>query len=324
MKGNDICPLVQDLLPLYDAGEVNADCQQMIAAHLTACPSCRAALDLCRQPLLDAETKKAIRESEPALRFLRRLQRLGLIAVILFALAGSGLAWASYRAGQAITLRDPDFRRAIQEKLFTPVHQSQRVGQYNVTVERLLLDTTRTVVFYHVEPALTDHPLELRMEDDRGQDYEQRSSRGYHGRDFIAELAPVDPAAAKLKLSFAIPEAPARALFEVAVNPAAVQATTSELWPDVKLNLGELRLDVEHVLLGISRSQVDVRALWPLDKGIQGLGVGKAFLPAPLMEAGKPRSAAAGFFNAGPGEAPREEQAGLVDVTNRRELSLEG
>ena len=321
---NDICPLVQDLLPLYDAGEVNETCREMVAAHLAACQSCRAALDMYRQPLFDTETKEAIRTGEPAPRFLQRLQRLGLIAAVLILLAGSGLAWASYRAGQAITLRDPDFRRAIQEKLFTPVHQTGKVGAYTITVERLLLDSTRTVVFYHVEPALDERPLDLKMADDKGNNYEQRSSRGYQGRDFVAELAAVDPAAERLQLAFTTPDEPAAAQFDIAVNPAAVQVTTRELWPELQLNPGELRLDVEHILLGVSRSQVDIRAFWPLEQGIRGLGLGKVFLPGPVMEAGKARSAAAGFINTGRGEALPGEQAGLLDVTNRRQLAPEG
>jgi len=325
-RSNENHAIIQDLLPIYADGELSPASTELVEEHLNKCESCRKELAAYNKPLL-AEEELALeaisRKARPY--FWPRLRRFAWVGVLVVILGSGGLSWASYHAGRNIAFSDPHYRRAVKEELFTPVHQTQKIGPYEITVERILVDAAQTVVFYHTEPAVAGgERLELTVKDQEDRTYEPHSGFSYGGKDHITELDPVDSRATTLTLEFKVVDTPASGSFSVAVQPQAVQASTSEWWPGVTRKFGPVRVDLEHIVLGITKSQVELRAIWPLDQDIRGIGIGKLPPVGPKVgEDGKVRSASSSFYNVPPGIPMSPEYAQLFDVDNRRQLELE-
>jgi len=325
-QGNkEKCAVIQDLLPIYADNELSTAGAKMVQEHLAECQSCQEELEAYKKQLFDH--KEFVLDDDkkhfaPSLWLPRKSLALAM-ALIIFIGAG-GLSWA-YRAGRNTALSEPDYRRAFKEDLFTPVHQTKKVGPYEITIERMLIDAAQTVVFYEIEPKLQEgERLELNICDQDGRVYEPMSGFSYSGKEYVLELEPVSPKASELTLGIQLEGTPAKGKFKVAVEPTEVQASTSEWWPGIKREASPVRFDLEHVILGLTKNQVNMRAFWPLDQNIRGVGFG-LFPPIgpKIREDGSVSSASSVFYNMRPGMAMLPWHAELLDIDNRRKAELE-
>ena len=101
MKRND-CSIVQDLLPLYIEEMLQPDTAEYVAAHLSGCEICTAALsDLKSEtaaPTLDAkEVRKADQQTMKGLRESLTLQNCILVLTVIIAMMHF-FPWAPLRA----------------------------------------------------------------------------------------------------------------------------------------------------------------------------------------------------------------------------------
>ncbi|MEW6622441.1 MAG: zf-HC2 domain-containing protein [Bacillota bacterium] len=327
------CAVIQDLLPIYADGELSALTESMVREHLVECEACRLELEAYRRPLFTGlvdDSEKELFKSRDffGLALLPGLRRVAWIGVVAILIGASSLAFAAFKMGQSIALQDPVYKRAVKEDLFLRVHQTKQLGPYEVTVSRLLLDNTQTVVFYNTSPALEEQDrLQIVLKDQENTTYELLSGFSYGGKEHVMNMQAVDPTAQELNIEFQLEGTPAEAVFKVAVDPAAVQASTSQWWPGIKREIGPVRIDLERVILGLTKSQVSIRALWPLDAQIRGIGLGKLPPLGPIVgEDGRVRSAGGGFFNVSreARDLPlTDEYASMIDLTNKRHIKIQ-
>ncbi len=79
-----VCSVVQDLLPLYSEGLESKETKQFIEEHLTDCPECQRSLELLREPLPGKIQDEA--KMEDALRKVRRKFKWNKTLVIILSL----------------------------------------------------------------------------------------------------------------------------------------------------------------------------------------------------------------------------------------------
>lgn len=319
------CPIIQDLLPIYADGELSKASSEMVQNHLEECPACLQELEEYKKPLFtdipaveEREYKATIFSLWPG---LRRVAWIGILALLI----GTGsLVYASYNMGKSVALQDPTFQRAIKEDLFIAIHQTKSLGPYEVTITRLLLDNAQTVVFYNTYPALsTEDRINLTIKDQEGRTFEPFSTLSYSGKEHVSKLAPTDPLTQELNLEFTLEDTPAAVNFTIAVDPTPILASTNQWWPGITKEIGPVRVDLEHAVLGITKSQMNIRALWPLDENIRGIGFSIMSPLGPKIGGdGQVISAGAGVFNIRKGYNITGEYGTLVDTLNKRQLEL--
>ncbi|MBF7082276.1 zf-HC2 domain-containing protein [Desulfallas sp. Bu1-1] len=327
---NRECEIIEDLLPLYADGVASDASLELVERHLSGCARCRELLEIYREPALPGlpENETGYLDGNG---FGFRLRRLAVVLLAGIVIATSTIAWASYHAGRNMALRDPSFRQAEKMGLFTEVNQSRELGPYRITVDRVLLDTARTTVFYRVEPGLQDKVnLNVGMLDDKGVHYDPRGGRGLHGRDFVYDLEPVNLDAEKITLTFTTDAMPGEARFEIPVDPTTVAQETREIYPALKANAGPVEFAVDRAVLGLSESIVFFRIRWPRDPEIAGVGIGIDHPMHTTMGPGGPTSAEGRVSRMPPaamikgsGAFPPGFWADLVDETNGKRVKLE-
>ena len=323
------CQIVRDLLPIYADGEAGRATGEFIEQHLEACSHCRELLATCREPVFPA----AISPEDNSIRknsFVDRFRRVALMVALILLFAATAIAWASYNAGKNLALRDPSFQQAEKMDLFTEVNKSKKLGPYVITVNRVLLDTARTTVFYQVEPGLEGEDfLHIAMTDDKGVNYQPRGGRGLHSKNFVYDLEPVNLDAEKIKLTFKTDSIPVEASFTLPVDPTLVAQNTRELYPGLEAQTGPVKLSLDRAVLGLSESIFFFRARWPLEPEIAGVGVGTA--PPMYTEMGPngPNSGETRISRPHPVPAidgPNADVPGpwaqLVDITNGKQVKL--
>jgi len=327
---NSECELIRDLLPLYSDGEASGATLELVERHLPGCPRCREMLEVYRQPALPELT----REQAPAKTkkyFSSKLHQLVFALAVALVMTVSTIAWASYQVGRNAALRDPSFNQASDLGLFTEVRQAKKLGPHVITVERILVDTARTSVFYRVDPGLDSETfLQIEMTDDRGVQYDARGGRGFKGRQFVYDLDPVNIDADKIILNFSTDEIPEQASFEIPVDPGRVAEKTREVYPGLKTAAGPAELALDKAVLGLSESIFFFRIRWPEDSTVAGVGVG---LNPPMQAQMGPNGpvSAEGRFSSPPpssmidpaGAFPPDFWADLTDMTNGKRIIVE-
>ncbi|SFH25582.1 Putative zinc-finger [Desulfotomaculum arcticum] len=324
------CEIIKDLLPLYADGVASAATLKMVEQHLAQCAGCRELLEMYRQPALPvlAADKASCRSGMGG--FWARLRRVAVVFMAGLIITGSTIAWASYQAGRNLALRDPSFRQAEQMDLFTEVNQSQKLGTNSITVNKILLDSARTTVFYSVLPGLDgDDNININMVDDKGVQYDLRGGRGLHGKYFICDLDPVNLDTEKITLSFSTGQMPGEARFEIPVDPTIVAQNTRELYPNLKTKVGPVELVVDRAVLGLSESIIFFRARWSQDPSIAGVGIGLDRPMFTVMGPNGPSSAESRVSFTPPEPMIKEygaflsgSWADLIDVTNGKRIKL--
>lgn len=323
------CQIVQDLLPIYVDGETGEATGEFVERHLEECANCRELLKMYQKPVFPAAAApEGSVTKKPG--FAGRLRRVAALTTAILLFAAMAIAWASYQAGKNLTLRDPSYQQAEKMDLFTEVNRSKKLGPYTITVNRVLLDTARTTVFYQVEPGLEqDGFLHVSMTDDKGVSYQPRGGRGLHGRNFVYDLEPVNLDAEEITLTFNTDNMPEEACFEIPVDPTLVAQNTRELYPGLEAQAGPVELSLDRAVLGLSESIFFFRARWPLEPEIAGVGIGTA--PPMYTEMGPngPNSAETRISRPLPTPAIKSPNTGvpgqwaqLVDITKGKQVKL--
>ncbi|MTI82703.1 MAG: DUF4179 domain-containing protein [Firmicutes bacterium] len=323
------CQIIRDLLPIYADGEVGGATGEFVEQHLKQCAGCLELLEVYQEPIFPAaaDTENTFTKKTG---FAGRFRRVAALAVVILLFAATAIAWASYNAGKNLALRDPSFQQAQKMDLFTEVNKSKNLGPYVVTVNRVLLDTARTTVFYQVDPAMKGEGfLEVSMTDDKGVNYQPRGGRGLHSKNFVYDLEPVNLNAENITLTFNTKSMPVEARFTIPVDPTLVAQNTRELYPNLTTQTGPVELSIDRAVLGLSESIFFFRARWSLEPEIAGVGVGTA--PPMYTEMGPngPNSAATRISRPLPAPGIKGANTGMpgpwarmVDITNGKKVKL--
>lgn len=97
---DQVCAIIQDLLPLYSEGLESAETKRFIEEHLPDCPQCRKALELLRDPVPAAAENEPVMEAalqKVNHRFRWNKTIVITLSVICLVLAGLG-GWATLKS----------------------------------------------------------------------------------------------------------------------------------------------------------------------------------------------------------------------------------
>ncbi len=321
------CSLIQDLIPIYADGELSEPSSEMVRQHLDECVECQLELDAYKKPLftdLDLQEDTNVKINNFAFSMWPRFKSLAWICLLIIIVGTGSLAIAAFNLGKSISLQDPVYSRAIKEDLFVQVHKTKKLGPYEITLSRLLLDNAQTVLFYNTNPAISEEDrIHITLRDSEGRSYETLSGFSYGGIEHTMNLKPLDSSAQQLAIEFQLEGTPATETFSVPVDPTPVLASTSKWWPGITRDFGPVRIDLESVVLGLTKSDISIRTLWPLNQQIRGIGFGKIPPQGPVIgENGEVLSASGGFFRVPEGIPASKDYAHLLDTTNRRQIKL--
>ncbi|TYO93289.1 zf-HC2 domain-containing protein [Desulfallas thermosapovorans] len=324
------CEIIRDLLPLYADGVASRASLEMVEHHLAECASCRHLLNQCRQPVLVTHGEVKTSSVSGMDQAWGRLRRVATVFMACIIITASTIAWASYQAGRNMALRDPSFQQAEQMDLFTEVNQSKKLGPYTVTVDKILLDSARTTVFYSIAPQLEENSsIHVNMADDKGVHYDPRGGRGIQGKYFVYDLEPVNLDAQELTLSFSTGEIPGETRFEIPVDPTLVAQNTREFYPNLKKNIEPVQLALDRAVLGLSESIIFFRVRWPQDPSIAGVGIGQEHPMYTVMGPNGPTRVESRGSSTPPAPVIKEygaflpgHWADLIDETNGKRIKL--
>lgn len=343
------CGLIQELFPLYAENLLREDSAEAIRQHLDGCPGCAREWESFRRPLPDPLLQENLLPEEAAEnRLFSRLRKTAIAAVLLVVLGGAGIAYASYHAGKHVGLDDPSYRFAQELGLFTEIHQSKTVGDYLVKLEKGLFDSTRSVLFISFSSSVKDIP-QLIVRDENGQEYQQKSGRGWQNKYFMFEFEPLLLEARNITCAVSLQEKPADpgestvpdAEFTIPVDMVKTAQYTTIVYPNQERELADLRITLDKTVLGVSETEFRVRFDWPLDGSVAGIGFsnGMAYFPTsvrkmPETTAPPPGGGAPPPGGMMPGYAascgiyyrpddPPENRPALYDMSGRQEVSAE-
>ncbi|AGL03444.1 zf-HC2 domain-containing protein [Desulfoscipio gibsoniae] len=324
------CEIIKDLLPLYADGVASEASLEMVERHLAECASCRKLLDECTRPVFAKSPAAKTSPLSGLDKAWGRLRRVAAVFMACIIITASTIAWASYQAGRNMALRDPSFQQAKQMDLFTEVNQSKKLGPYTITVDKILLDSARTTVFYSIDPQLEgDSNIYINMADDKGVHYDPRGGRGIQGKYFVYDLEPVNLDAQKLTLSFSTGEMPGETQFEIPVDPTLVAQNTREFYPNLKKTIEPVEMALDRAVLGLSESIIFFRVRWPQDPSIAGVGIGLDSPMYTVMGPNGPTSMESRGSSTPPAPMIKEygaflpgHWADLIDETNGKRIKL--
>lgn len=333
------CGIIQELLPLYAEKLVSQETAAFIEEHLAGCKACALDWACFRQPLpevLPLKNDTALRRGEN--RLFSRLKKTAAATLLLVAISGAGLAYASYTAGKHVGLDDPSYRFAQELGLFTEIKQSKSFGGNEIKLEKGLFDSTRSVLFVYFSFPVADAPW-LEARDESGIQYEQKGSKGWQNKYFMFEFEPLKMDAQNLHVTLALGSDGVE--FSFPVDPVKTAQYTTLIYPNQEKQYSGLSIAWEKAVLGVSESECRVRLDWPTDSSVAGIGFekGTAYFPTSVRTAPDtppppglgapppgglmPGYAASFGVNYSP-EAPPENRPALYDLTNKQEVRAEG
>ncbi|MDX9870952.1 MAG: zf-HC2 domain-containing protein [Clostridia bacterium] len=332
------CKYIRELLPLYAEKLTAPDVTAAIEAHLSHCTACREEWDILLRNLPDPlppDQETASLDKGFSAIFLK-LRKTVAVAVLLLAVSGAGLAYASYNAGKNIGLDDPAWRFAQELGLFTEINETKAFGELQVTLDKGLFDSTRSVIFLRLSGAGAQMP-QVSLTDDAGNTYEQRSGRGWRNRYFMLEFEPLHLETEQVHVNLAATKE-AAADFTVPVDVLKTAQYTTIVYPHQVKDLPELKITLEKAVLSVSETQYRLKFDWPMDYSVAGLGVGKgaAYFPTSIVQASEtpppggmlaPGGLRSGYASAvGLGyrmDQPPGHRPALYDLTAKQEVQVE-
>lgn len=336
------CNIIQELLPLYAESLVSSQTAEYIEEHLAGCAGCAQEWENFIRPLPDpVPGEKWTPEKGGENKLFTRLKKTIAVAVLLLAMGGTGLAYASYTAGKNVGMSDPVYRFAQELDLFTEVDQTKTIDGLQVTMDKGLFDSTRSVLFINFSSSADTMP-QVNLIDENGKQYEQKSGRGWQNQYFMLEFEPVELEVQNLTVSLALDESVETGVeFTFPVDVVKTAQYTRIIYPNQEKKLSNLTVSWEKAVLGVSESEFKVRFDWPVDGSVAGIGFGKdgAYFPTsvikasdtpppPGMEAPPPGGLTSGYAATYGinyrSEDPPIGRPALYDLTGRQEVPAQG
>jgi len=335
------CRLIRELLPLYAENLVSEETVEYIKEHLTECDICAQEWEMFSRPLPDPlPTEKLSPHKSLENRLFGRLKKTITVAVLLLVIGGAGLAYASYNTGKHIGMEDPAYRFAQELDLFTEIKQTKTVDGLQVTIDKGLFDSTRSVLFIQLSAPEKTIP-QVSLTDESGYQYEQKGSKGWNNKYFMLEFEPLRLETQQVKVSLALGDQEKdRAEFTFPVDVVKTAQYTEIIYPNQEKKLPNLKITLEKAVLGVSEAEFKVRFDWPVDGSVAGVGLGRgtAYFPTsvtkapdtplpPAMGAPPPGGLMSSYaatygVNYRPGDPP-ENRPALYDLTGRQEVAVE-
>jgi hypothetical protein len=335
------CRIIQELLPLYAENLVSEETAEDIKEHLAGCTSCALEWEDFIQPLPDPlALNKEAPEKGMENRFLNRLKKTVGAVVLLVAISGAGLAYASYTAGRHVGADDPAYRFAKELGLFTEIKQKKNIDGIQVELDKGLFDSTRSVLFLSFSERASDFP-QLNLTDESGRQYEQKRGKGWQNKYFMFEFEPLELDTQEIQVSLATsPQTPGIAEFSIPVDVTKTARYTTIVYPNQEKTHSNLRITLDKAVLGVSETEFRVRFDWPVDGSVAGIGLdrGTAYFPTSIIKAPDtppppgmgvlPPGGLRSAYSATYGlyyrpEDPPENRPALYDLTARQEVPAE-
>ncbi|MEL7563861.1 MAG: zf-HC2 domain-containing protein [Dehalobacterium sp.] len=336
------CSLIQELLPLYAENLVSAETDEYIRKHLAGCTSCAQDWDSFIEPLPDPLPRKnLVPEKGGEKTLFTKLKKTVAVAVLLLIMGGTGLAYASYNAGKHMGMSDPAYRFAQELGLFTEINQTKIIDGIQVSMDKGLFDTTRSVLFFSLSDANKTMP-QVKLVDQDGRQYDQKSGRGWQNKSFMIEFEPVGSETQEVCVSLSLDESEGAWVdFTFPVDVVKTAQYTRIIYPNQEKKLSDLKITLDKAVLGVSESEFKVYFDWPVDGSVAGFGIGRgtAYFPTsvekapetpppPGMAAPPPGGLMSGYAAAyGVGYRPEDppvDRPALYDLTVRQEVEVQG
>lgn len=336
------CSLIRELFPLYAENLVSEETIEYIREHLTECNHCSQEWELFSRPLPDPLPMEEISPQQSIEnRVFGRLKKTFTIVVLLLAIGGAGLAYASFHAGKHIGMDDPAYRFAQELGLFTEIKQTKVIGGLQVTLEKGLFDSTRSVLFISLSEPYKDMP-QVSLFDDNGNQYEQKRGKGWQNQFYMLEFEPLHLETEQVNVSLVLDEQKNDGMdFNFPVDVIKTAQYTTIIYPNQEKKLTNLKISLDKAVLGVSESEFKVRFDWPVDGSVTGISLGRGMvyfptsvkkapdtLPNPGLSTPPPGGLMSGYA-ATYGvnyrqEDPQESRPVLYDLSGRQEVEVEG
>jgi len=332
------CYLIQELFPLYSENLVSMETAEHIKEHLDKCTCCREAWEHFTEPLLDPVSSKEIHlEKGIGDKLLNRLRRTALVIIFILIIGGFSLAYASYNAGKNVGLDDPSYRLADELGLFTQINQTKPLAGIQVTIDKGLFDSSRTVLFLRLSSSSKAFP-EVNLTDGKGHEYLSKSGKSFHNKYYVLEFEPfkLEAEEARVSLSF---EENEKIDFCFPVDVTKTVQYTRIIYPNQEKNIQGVNIALEKSVLGVSQSEFKLKIDWPYDGSVAGIALGKgvAFFPTsvkqvpadappppgPVPPGGFMSNYAATYGVNYRSEDPPQNRPALYDLTNRQEVTVQ-
>lgn len=336
------CKLIQELFPLYAENLVSEETAEYIKGHLAECGCCAGQWARLNQPLVDPLPEKEMApENRIGEKLFSRLKKTVLVALLFLTLGGVSLVYASYNAGKHVGSDDPSYRLAEELGLFTQINQTKTLSGIQVTIDKGLFDSSRTVLFLRFSSPGKTFP-QVSLSDEDHHEYLQKSGKGWQNKYFILEFEPfkLEAQEARVSLSFT-GDAPEKIEFSFPVDVTKIARHTRIVYPSQEKNLPGVKIALEKAVFGVSESEFKLKLDWPVDGSVAGiaLGRGTAFFPTsvtkvppnappppglgPLPPGGLMSNYAATYGINYRAEDPPANRPALYDLTKRQEVTVQ-
>ncbi len=332
------CKLIRELLPLYAEKLVSEETAEYIEQHLRKCDGCTCEWETFNSSLPDplptgeVSFTKTVESS-----LLNKLRKTGFVAMLLLVVCGAGLAYASYNAGKHVGTDDPVYRFAQELGLFTEIGQTKTMDDVQVTVEKGLFESTRSILFVRFSKPV-DPMLQTLLTDENGQWYEQKSGKGWQNKYFMLEFEPLKVEAEQVSFSLDMNEND-HLEFTFPVDMVKTAQYTKIVYPNQEKKTSNLRITFDKAVLGVSEAEFKVRLDWPVDGSVAGIALGEsaAHFHTSVFEVpdetsssspGAPPGGLSSGYAAAHGEFYRPQDPSmnrpvLYDLTDRQEVMAE-
>jgi len=249
------CEVVRDLHQQYAAGTLDRDTRASVEKHLAQCPACRAQYEKGHQV-------GAVKNPRYRLTFVA-----AGMTVLLFA--------AGAVAGGVESRFHPFWQDAAYtavQSAFVPVGQAVTIDGVAVTIDRLLMDRVRTLVFFTTDsklPANVNYELALRDDAGGSYSYSLVQNRGSYWQ---AESSAVPLEATSLEIT--LTSSATGHAGTVHVNlPAGAAAHGKTVFPQGAVGRwGPFRVRVTSVSYGVTDTMVEMVA--EPQQPLPGIGIG--------------------------------------------------
>jgi len=333
------CSLIQELLPLYAEKLVSTETAAYIEEHLATCASCAREWDNFTMPLPDPAAVESISARHVDRKIMGRLRKTAAAIAFCILLGGAGLAYASFAAGRHVGMDDPVYRFAQELDLFTEIEQTKKLGEVQVTLTKGLFDSTRSVLFLSFGEKIDTIP-QVNLTGNTGVQYEERGAKGWNNKYFMLEFEPIELDTEELKLTLFLGEGERQAEFSFPVDALKTAQYTKIIYPNQKVELDELKINLEKVILGVSETECKVRLDWPVEGKVAAVGFGRngSYFPTSVRKASELPASSAGETLAPGGLLPGYaasfqefyhadnfsfDKPALYDLTERKEVEAD-